>query len=387
MVDNRQVPTSLDGEIPPVLPALTASVLPPALDAGPQLPALEAGPVPPAIDAATEVPTTSSASTAPAATAGDEAPASRTEPGASRSVDSICAAAVSLARQAAVDVAGADQVGEHTGVHAEGERVATHHFACLSRGYRGWHWAVTVARAPRSRTATVSEVVLLPGSTSVLAPVWLPWADRIAPGDLGATDQLPYRVDDPRLEPGYTVTDDEEADQVALWELGLGRARVLSPLGMAELAQRWYASDRGPTSDEAVHAAAACSTCGYFLPLAGRMRQVFGVCGNEWSPSDARVVSVDHGCGAHSETDVEHVEAEPPPPPILDETGYEAVVLPPREAESTEPTESTELVESTELTELTEPVEPGHSIEVARSAEPVALAAPDEPVAAPESPA
>ncbi len=247
-----------------------------------------------------------------------------------------------------------------------------------------------MARAPRSRTATVSEVVLLPGSTSVLAPVWLPWADRIAPGDLGATDQLPYRVDDPRLEPGYTVTDDEEADQVALWELGLGRARVLSPLGMAELAQRWYASDRGPTSDEAVHAAAACSTCGYFLPLAGRMRQVFGVCGNEWSPSDARVVSVDHGCGAHSETDVEHVEAEPPPPPILDETGYEAVVLPPREAESTELTESigsTELTESSESVELTESSESVDSSEMTRPTEPVALAVSDEPVAAPEAPA
>jgi len=292
------VPTSLDDETIPALPPEPAAAPPAALTAPPQLPALTAG---------TAAPSTG-------------------EP------DAICAGAVTLARQAALEVAGAGQVGDHVGVEAEGERVVTHQFACLGAGYRGWRWAVTVARAPRARTATVSEVVLLPGPGSVLAPVWLPWSDRIAPGDLGASDQLPYRVDDPNLEPGYTLTDDEEADRVALWELGLGRPRVLSPPGRSEVARRWYASDRGPTSDEAVHAAAACSSCGYFLPMAGALRQVFGVCGNEWSPSDARVVSVDHGCGAHSETDVERPEAEPLPPPILDETGYEAIVLPTREA-------------------------------------------------------
>ena len=36
------------------------------------------------------------------------------------------------------------------------------------------------------------------------------------------------------------------------------------------------------------------------------MRLMFGACTNEWSPSDGKVVSVDHGCGAHSQTTVEH---------------------------------------------------------------------------------
>jgi hypothetical protein len=31
------------------------------------------------------------------------------------------------------------------------------------------------------------------------------------------------------------------------------------------------------------------------------MRPVFGVCGNVYAPDDGRAVSVDHGCGAHSE--------------------------------------------------------------------------------------
>ena len=59
-------------------------------------------------------------------------------------------------------------------------------------------------------------------------------------------------------------------------------------------APRWPSRPRPP-----------CSTCGYFVPMAGALRAVFGVCANEWSPSDARVVSLDHGCGAHTETDVD----------------------------------------------------------------------------------
>jgi hypothetical protein len=312
-----------DDQTPPPPPALDASSQPLALTTTPAMPAIAASPPRASLTAAQ----------APGTGAGRGSAGSSTS---RRAPDAVCSGAVALARQAAVDVAGEAQVGDPVGLDAEGDRVVTHHFACLSAGYRGWRWAVTVSRVPRARTATVSEVVLLPGPTAVLAPTWLPWSDRVAPGDLGAADQLPMRVDDPNLEPGYTAVDDEEADRLALWELGLGRARVLSFEGRAELSRRWYRSERGPTGDEAVHAAAACSSCGYFLPLAGALRQVFGVCGNEWSPSEARVVSVDHGCGAHSETDIDREEPEVPPPPILDETGYEAIVLPPRDG-PTEP--------------------------------------------------
>src|SRR5690554_2139903 len=86
-------------------------------------------------------------------------------------VDQICAAAVEPARAAIDD----DRVGEHVGVKAEGERVVTHFFDCTIRGYQGWRWAVTMARAPRSRHATVSEIVLLPGDGALLAPSWVPW--------------------------------------------------------------------------------------------------------------------------------------------------------------------------------------------------------------------
>src|SRR3954471_13771926 len=142
--------------------------------------------------------------------------------------DAACAAAVDLARAAAEEDAEPGTVGEHLGVTPEGERLVTHAFASLAKGYRGWRWAVTVARAPRSRTVTVCEVVLLPGADAILAPAWLPWQERIAPGDVGPADVLPYRLDDPYLHPAYPLTDEGDEDHAQLWELGLGRVRVLS---------------------------------------------------------------------------------------------------------------------------------------------------------------
>ena len=115
-------------------------------------------------------------------------------------------------------------------------------------------------------------------------------ADRLAPGDVGPGDVTPKIDDDPNLEPGFEATGDEDVDAVALWELGLGRPRVLSAEGRARAAQRWYDGDHGPKAPVAVKASATCSTCGYFVPMAGALRPVFGVCANEWSPDDGRVV-------------------------------------------------------------------------------------------------
>jgi hypothetical protein len=53
--------------------------------------------------------------------------------------------------------------------------------------------------------------------------------------------------------------------------------------------------------------------------MAGALRSFFGVCANAWSPSDGRVVSLDHGCGAHSEVDVVRPEPVAVEPVVLDE--------------------------------------------------------------------
>jgi hypothetical protein len=214
--------------------------------------------------------------------------------------DSVLADAVDIARAAVIEEAGTGWVGDHLGVEADEERVVTHSFACLDPGYVGWRWAATLTRASRAKTVTVDEVVLLPGDGALLAPAWVPWQERLRPGDLGVGDILPTTVDDDRLVPTYAAGDDPVVEEVAN-ELGLGRVRVLSPIGRDDAVDRWYAGDRGPEAPIAKAAPATCGTCGFWLPISGSLRGFFGVCANEFAPDDARVVSADHGCGGHSE--------------------------------------------------------------------------------------
>lgn len=242
--------------------------------------------------------------------------------------DAALLAAVDLARAALEELAEPGTVGAHTGMEMLADRLAMHWFECTSPGYHGWRWGVSVTRVPRSKVATVCETNLLPGPDAILAPEWLPYADRLAPGDLGAGDVLPRRPDDPNLVAGFEATGDEDVDQMAFFELGLGRPRVLSAEGRDAAATRWYAGDGGPTSDIALKATARCASCGYFLPMSGALRAVFGVCANEWSPSDGHVVSLDHGCGAHSETDVEHPPPIPLGEPIVDEFAVDLEPMP-----------------------------------------------------------
>ena len=266
-------------------------------------------------------------------------------------LDEACAEATDLARSAAIDLAGADVVGDHAGVFAEDERVATHLFTCLDRAYTGWRWAVTVSRASRARIVTVSETALLPGPDSLLAPPWVPWSERVRPGDLGIGDLMPADEDDERLVPAAVLEGDEglvdwdEPADLALAEGGYaaaaeavaaslpadalpaGRVRVLSAIGRDTTAARWYNSEHGPGTPLARAAPGPCLTCGFLTPLAGSLGQVFGVCANEYAPDDGRVVSLDHGCGAHSEA----ISGRPGTgalPPVIDEVGYDLVDMP-----------------------------------------------------------
>ncbi|GAA2181007.1 DUF3027 domain-containing protein [Brooklawnia cerclae] len=225
-------------------------------------------------------------------------------------VDQIVLDAVDQARAAAEEAAGDFGVGDYLGVRSEdGVRQGTHYFACPHPAYTGWHWAVTMTRAARARQATVNEVVLLPSDGSLLAPPWVPWADRLQAGDLTPGALLPTPDNDPRLEPGYTggelAPDADPAEwsqtRAVVTELGLGRERLLSPVGREQAAERWLSGEGGPDTPVARQAPGVCVACGYFVRLTGSLGRVFGVCANEYSSSDGSVVSVDHGCGGHSD--------------------------------------------------------------------------------------
>lgn len=211
--------------------------------------------------------------------------------------------AVGVARAALLD--DGERPGDHLGAVAEGDCAATHQFAADLPGYRGWHWSVVLASAPGEEEITVSEVVLLPGDGALLAPGWVPWAERISAGDLGPGDQLAAPEDDPRLVPNQIDTldvDPIDRDEVGQADaaIGFGRRRLLSFEGRAEAAQRWYDGEFGPESPMRRQARYLCGTCGFYLPIAGALRGAFGVCANEFS-ADGRVVSAEYGCGAHSD--------------------------------------------------------------------------------------
>jgi hypothetical protein len=246
--------------------------------------------------------------------------------------DNVGVRAVDVAQEALLEAVDASDVGEHLGHQAEGERVVTHYFACTRPGYRGWRWAVTVARAPRMKVVTVDEVVLLPGDDAITAPPWLPYRDRIQPGDLSPGDLLPTEEDDTRLVPGYFSGDpgDEVVDQDSVrevvYELGLNRLRVLSLEGRDLAAERWHEGSHGPTSPLALAAPASCETCGFLVRLAGPLSQAFGVCANAQANDDGRVVSWDHGCGAHSEAQLSaKSQPQPLPDPVHDTLGYDEI--------------------------------------------------------------
>ncbi|WP_235856981.1 DUF3027 domain-containing protein [Occultella glacieicola] len=257
-------------------------------------------------------------------------PSTTTTAGARRPAkDAVLAGAVEQARDTLLE-AGAKDVGDHLGMVLEAERLATHYFAATSPGYEGWRWYVTMSRISRSRTATVCESGLLPGDGALLAPDWLPWAERLAPGDLGPTDRLPYVAEDDRLERGYLTSADPEEARVAITELGLGRDRVMNRRAIDAAATRWYSGPQGPDTAGTKAAGANCADCGFIVRIAGSLGTVFGVCANEWSPDDGKVVSLDHGCGAHSETDVPPQGHEwQQSAPHLDEADIEVVATEP----------------------------------------------------------
>ena len=208
-----------------------------------------------------------------------------------------------IARAAALEDAKNEKfVGSQVSVESDDDHVATYLFEALLPGYVGWRWAVTVAKLDSESNPTICDVVLQPGTDALLAPEWIPYSDRITAEDVGVGTIVPTAADDVRLVPASAVLPaDEELDLHELFELGAGRLRVLSIEGRDQAAKRWIEGDRGPNAPIAQYAPKNCGSCGFYLPIAGSFRQAFGVCANAISPEDARVVSVNHGCGAHSE--------------------------------------------------------------------------------------
>ncbi|HBJ53056.1 MAG TPA: DUF3027 domain-containing protein [Bifidobacterium dentium] len=269
-----------------------------------------------------------------------------------------------IAKAVAIEVADEDnQVGDFVEAIDLGDDVTDFRFETRVRGYEGWQWSVTLYHDVELDHWTVNESSLVPTDKALRPPAWIPWKDRLEPTDLAVTDSIGTEPDDPRLEEGFRATDASEGAPAetpemsetsetskedvedAVEEFELSRRHVLTPLGRAQTAKRWYEGPRGPKSLSTKTADGnPCSTCGFFIPLKGELNLLFGVCANKWSPDDGRVVSVDHGCGEHS-------EIEPPEPshlwvqskPAFDDLHIDIIAQAPREERG-----SVELIEQLE---------------------------------------
>ncbi len=89
-----------------------------------------------------------------------------------------------LAAAALAEVVDAELVGELIGAVDEGEGVYSLCFASLRDGYRDWRWCATLCKVVDAETSaaapTVLECELVPGPDSLVAPKWIPWAERLA---------------------------------------------------------------------------------------------------------------------------------------------------------------------------------------------------------------
>ncbi|MDU2100441.1 DUF3027 domain-containing protein [Bifidobacterium sp.] len=302
-----------------------------------------------------------------------------------------------IAQAAAIEVADEDsQVGDFVEAIDLGDNVTDFRFETRVRGYEGWQWSVTLYHDVELDHWTVNESSLVPTDKALRPPEWIPWKDRLEPTDLAVTDSIGTDPDDPRMEEGFrktepaetgenvssdaesaettnasdnaetdadgaagsqgesvaaSVTSEEDIDE-AVEEFDLSRRHVLTSLGRSQTAKRWYEGPRGPKSlSTKTSDGNPCSTCGFFIPLKGELNLLFGVCANKWSPDDGRVVSIDHGCGEHS-------EIEPPEPshlwvqskPAFDDLHIDIIAQAPRDERS-----SVELIERLSVDESNNP--------------------------------
>jgi hypothetical protein len=118
-------------------------------------------------------------------------------------VDERLLAASDLARAALLEVTPESSIGEPAGYLDEGDGVLSLLFANRLAGYPGWFWTVSVARVDDAEP-TVLEVELLPGENALLAPEWVPWAERLAEYQAAAQSATAGSGDD--------ADDDSDAD-------------------------------------------------------------------------------------------------------------------------------------------------------------------------------
>jgi hypothetical protein len=85
-----------------------------------------------------------------------------------------------FARISLIEATGRNKVGNFIEAIEEEPGVVSFIFENNQKGYVGWRWSITIFQAIKSEPATVSEIVLIAGPDSLVAPDWVPWSERLA---------------------------------------------------------------------------------------------------------------------------------------------------------------------------------------------------------------
>ncbi|GAA3942078.1 DUF3027 domain-containing protein [Microbacterium soli] len=93
--------------------------------------------------------------------------------------EDLAVAARELALAALHEITPASTVGPPAGYVVEESGALSLRFENRLPGYPGWYWTVSVAQLDGAEP-TVLEVELMPGDGALLAPDWVPWAERLA---------------------------------------------------------------------------------------------------------------------------------------------------------------------------------------------------------------
>ena len=135
--------------------------------------------------------------------------------------DAVSTATVDVAHAALLEITPAANIGAFVSEETNDEGVSTILFASSMLGYPDWFWTVSVAQLP-DEAPTVLEAELLPGEGALIAPDWVPWADRledykaaqaaIAAGELAAGGADEDDADDDDESDDDADDDDDDAD-------------------------------------------------------------------------------------------------------------------------------------------------------------------------------
>lgn len=109
-------------------------------------------------------------------------------------------ALIERAREGLEGLARPEHVGQASVESLDG--VHTVRFESLMPGYPGWVWEVSLSDG-NGGTLGVLEVNLIPGSDALVAPDWVPWANRLEE----------YRRSEAEREEAEATDDDDEVDE------------------------------------------------------------------------------------------------------------------------------------------------------------------------------